>query len=48
MNNLRLNCSVLLLLPSTNIGMLTVAVVAPGANVALYWPVQIQKMYVAT
>ena len=38
MNNLRLNCSVLLLLPSTNIGILTVTVVAPGVNIALYWP----------
>ena len=38
MNNLRLNCSIPPLLPSDKIGILVVAVVAPGANVALYWP----------
>ena len=50
MNNLRLNCLISSLLPPADIGILAVAVVAPGANVTLYWPgvksdpaVQIQK-----
>ena len=38
MNNLRLNCSISSLLLPSNIGILTVAVVAPGVNVALYRP----------
>jgi len=38
MYNLRLNCSVSSLHLSPNIGMLVVAVVDPGINVALYRP----------
>ena len=50
MNNLRLNCFISSLLLPTNIGIVAVAVVVPGVNVALYRPevksdpaVQIQK-----
>ena len=37
MNNLRLNCLISSPLSPADIGILTVAVVAPGVNVALYW-----------
>ena len=50
MNNLRLNCLISILLLPSNTGIVTVAVVFPGVNVASYWPgvksdpaVQIQK-----
>ena len=38
MNNLRLNCLIPSLLLPSNIGILAVAVVVPGVNVALYQP----------